>query len=75
MLAHALCGPAREELCEGEATDVSPKPNKIQKAKSGSNEKRHPPRATIKIRLQLKSRIRKQSHRKRDPKQKAAYGT
>ena len=75
MLARALHGPAREELCEGKAMDVSPKPNKIQKARNDSNKKRHPPRASIKIQLQLKSRIRKQSHRKRDPKQKAASGT
>ena len=75
MLARALRGPAREELCEGEATDVSPKPNKIQKARNDSYEKRHHPRAMIKIQLQLKSRIRKQSHRKKDPKQKAASDT
>ena len=75
MLARALRGPAREEICEGKAMDASPKPNKIEKARNGSNKKRHPPRASIKIQLQLKSRIRKQSHRKRDPKQKAASGT
>ena len=75
MLARVLRGPAREKLCEGKAMAVSPKPNKIQKARNGSNEKRHPLRASIKIQLQLKSRVRKQSHRKRDPKQKAASGT
>ena len=75
VLARALRGPAREELYKGKAMDMSPKPNKIQKARNGSNEKRDPPRASIKIQLQLKSRIRKQSHRKRDPKQKAASGT
>ena len=68
-------GPAREELREGKAMDMSPKPNKIQKARNGLNEKRHPPRASIKIRLQLKAGSRKQNHRKRDPKQKAASGT
>ena len=68
-------GPAREELCEEKAMDKSPKPNEIQKARNGSNEKRHPLRASIKIQLQLKSRSRQQSHRKRDPKQKAAFGT
>ena len=75
VLARALRGPAHEELCEGKAMDVSPKPNKIQKARNGSNEKRHPLRASIKIQLQLKSRSRKQSHRKRDPKKKVAFGT
>ena len=55
--------------------DVGPKPNKIKKARNGSNEKRHPPRASIKIQLQLKSRSRRQNHRKTDPKQKAASGT
>ena len=67
--------PAREELCEAKVMDKSPKPNEIHKERNGSNEKRHPPRASIKIRLQLKSRSRKQSYRKRDPKQKAASGT
>ena len=75
MLSRVVRSPAHEELCEGKATDVSPKPNKIQKAKNAPNKKRHPPRATIKIQLQLQSAIRKQSHRKRDPKQKAVSGT
>ena len=55
--------------------DKGPKPNEIQKARNGSNEKRHPPRTSIKTQLQLKYRSRKQSHRKRDPKQKAASST
>ena len=28
--------------CEGKVMDISPKPNEIQKARNGSNEKRHP---------------------------------
>ena len=60
---------------EGKATDMSPGQNEIQKARNCSNEKRLPPRASIKTQLQLKSRSRKQSYRERDPKQKATSGT
>ena len=48
----------------GKAMDVSPKPNKFQKARNDSNEKRHPPRASMKIQLQLKSKSRRQGYRK-----------
>ena len=58
MLARTLRGLIREEICEGKAMDVSYKQNKIQKVRNGSNEKRHPPRVSIKIQLQLKSRAK-----------------
>ena len=49
---------------EGKAMDVSPRQNEIQKARNCSNEKRHPPRASMKIQLQLKSKSRRQGYRK-----------